>query len=116
MATEMSKSKNHVNYQFPSDSLDGLLRNRLWKSGLRKSGLRTSGLWKSTFTHRSDTCPLLPTGLTLRISVSQWVKVDCHAVAVTGLTLETRATVVVVVTGSTGGVWTGGRGRVSASG
>ena len=40
----------------------------------------------------------------------------CHAVAVTGLTLETRATVGVVVTGSTGGVWTGGRGRVSASG
>ena len=38
------------------------------------------------------------------------------SVAVTGLTLETRATVVVVVTGSTGGVWTGGRGRVSASG
>ena len=38
------------------------------------------------------------------------------SVAVTGLTLETRATVVVVVTGSTGGVWTGGRGRVKVDG
>ena len=88
----MSKSKNHVNYQFPSDSLDGLLRNGLFVS---RHGYWTelSGpllptaltlvhfylqVWHlPIFTHRSDTSPLLPTGLTLE-GERQKISGFCH--------------------------------------